>query len=217
MSDQVGRLRVLASLPKLAEFAGDRIAARFCFVNGEGDYATQFYGCLGFLLADDWHRCHGRRLAPHVDFARILLGPKNDVVGVLKSEGGEYRIFDLRTRQERMIPQEKALKIDRNLTDEQTINYVGLPAVLAYRIKERSSVANQKGQTMGKVAQVSATATYVTLGTKDGIHVGQKVGVFRPGVEIKDPDSGVVLGASDRRSPSWKSLKCRTRFPRGVW
>ncbi|HWB00276.1 MAG TPA: CsgG/HfaB family protein [Pirellulales bacterium] len=136
----------------------------------------------------------GSYLSAEDRFARLLYGPSTDVVGPIRKESaGEMTIYDLRSLQEKTFPSSKILKLEKDLTDDQAVKYVGLPPIVAYRISERSVEFNKSGQATGKIAQVTPTAVYVAMGTKQGVRVGQKLSVFRPGTEIRDPDSGKVL------------------------
>src|SRR5204863_1349261 len=135
--------------------------------------------------------CSALSVSLHAEdhFARLLYTTTNDAVGPLRSGAtAEVRIFDLRTWQEKTFSADKVLKLEKDLSDEQAAKYVGIPPIIAYRILERSAGANKSGQAVAKIAQITPTAIYVTMGSERGIRVGQTLGVFRSGEEIKDPD-----------------------------
>ncbi len=141
-------------------------------------------------------------------FVRLLTGPSADVVGPLLTESStEYVVYDFKTHSERRVEISKVVKSEIPISDEQAVKYVGISPVLAYRIGELSATANKSGQSVAKIAQVTPTAVYVTMGSNQGVAVGKKLRVFRPGLEIKDPDTGAVLAHSARRSQNSKSLK----------
>lgn len=48
-----------------------------------------------------------------------------------------------------------------------------------------------------RIPQVSNDKIYLSAGTESGLEVGQKLKVFSQGAEIKDPDSGIVLGREE--------------------
>ena len=50
---------------------------------------------------------------------------------------------------------------------------------------------------VGKIAKAGGGAIYVNVGAEAGIKEGDEFDVFRPGEEIKDPDTGEVLGANE--------------------
>jgi TolB-like protein len=129
-------------------------------------------------------------------YVRLWISTNSQVVGEQLNDESmpkEFRVFDLKTQAERVVPAAGLLKVESHLTDDQVVQFVGIAPLLAYRIKKRAEGANNSGQITGKIAQVTPTAVYVNIGTNHGIRADQALGVFRPGVEIKDPDTGKVL------------------------
>jgi curli biogenesis system outer membrane secretion channel CsgG len=55
------------------------------------------------------------------------------------------------------------------------------------------------GRVAGKVAKVDGGSVWVNLGAEHGVAVGDVLGVYELGEVIKDPDSGEVLGADERK------------------
>lgn len=50
-----------------------------------------------------------------------------------------------------------------------------------------------------RIVQVANGKIYLSAGTDSGLEVGQKLTVFSQGAEIKDPDSGIVLGREEEK------------------
>jgi hypothetical protein len=48
-----------------------------------------------------------------------------------------------------------------------------------------------------RIAQVGQGRIYLSAGTDSGLEVGQKLKVFSQGAEIKDPDTGLVIGREE--------------------
>lgn len=126
--------------------------------------------------------------------ARLVLGPNSDVVGALLEQSSKaVRVYDLRASEERSFPPADVLKIQQPLSDDQAAKYVGLSPLAAYRVKEVKNKPGHAASTKAKVAQATPSAVYVTMGSEQGITVGQTLRVYQPGTEIKDPDTGKVL------------------------
>lgn len=51
----------------------------------------------------------------------------------------------------------------------------------------------------GKIAKVEGGTVWINLGSDQGVSVGDSFGVFRLGEAIKDPDTGEVLGADEKK------------------
>lgn len=111
------------------------------------------------------------------------------MIGEVRSENAvALVVFDLNTGDETTI-KVADIKGKQSATDTQAIVRVGLPRFLAWRVKKELN-----SPTTGKIAEVTPAALYLTVGSKDGIEVGQTLFVFRDDGEIKDPDTGNVIG-----------------------
>jgi curli biogenesis system outer membrane secretion channel CsgG len=55
------------------------------------------------------------------------------------------------------------------------------------------------GRVAGKIARVDGSTVWINLGAEQGLSVGEVLGVYRLGEVIKDPDSGEVLGADEKK------------------
>lgn len=62
---------------------------------------------------------------------------------------------------------------------------------------------------VGKIAKAGGGAIYVNVGSEAGIKEGDEYDVFRPGEEIKDPDTGEVLGANEMKVGRIKVIAIR--------
>jgi hypothetical protein len=107
---------------------------------------------------------------------------------VLNKDGGGITIQDLKTNIEVRIEQKDVLKIQEPITIDEAARIAGLPNVIAWQIRRTAA----KQAPVGKVARITATTVYVTLG-KDEISPGQELTVYRRKDEILDPDTGEVL------------------------
>ncbi len=123
--------------------------------------------------------------------AKVQPKTGSPVVGqLLKETDAEILLLDLRTGRQVTVSKRDILRSTTNLTDKEAIAVAGLPSFLAWRIKGSSPLEPPKG----KVAKASSAGLFVTLGAKSGVEPGQKLVVLRDEGEIKDPDSGKVLG-----------------------
>lgn len=78
----------------------------------------------------------------------------------------------------------------------ESIEGDALRAAVSQLITNIASQINKKPWSC-RIAQVSAGKIYLSAGTESGLEVGQKLKVFSQGAEIKDPDSGIVLGREE--------------------
>jgi TolB-like protein len=119
----------------------------------------------------------------------ITLNSGTSVLGEVRSENAvTAQVFDLTTGDEKSIKLAD-IKARTSATDSTAILRVGLPRFLAWRVKKELN-----GPATGKIAEVTPSSIYLTMGSKDGIEVGNTFAVFRDEGELKDPDSGDVIG-----------------------
>lgn len=116
-----------------------------------------------------------------------LKGGRTIVGEVIEQSREAVKLRDLRSGKEGEYAADELLKVERNVADSEAIASAGLPAFIAWKL------SRSRAHAAGKVAEVKPTAIYVTIGTKSGIHKGQKLFVYRDEGEIKDPDTGEVL------------------------
>jgi len=55
------------------------------------------------------------------------------------------------------------------------------------------------GSVAGKIASIDGGKILINLGSDAGVKVGDKFGVYKMGKQIKDPDTGEVLGAEEEQ------------------
>lgn len=119
----------------------------------------------------------------------ITLNSGTSILGEVRSENAvTAQVFDLSTGDEKTI-KIADIKSRTSATDTTAILRVGLPRFLAWRVKKELN-----GPATGKIAEVTPSSIYLTLGSKDGIEVGSTLTVFRDEGELKDPDTGDVIG-----------------------
>lgn len=119
----------------------------------------------------------------------ITLKSGTTVVGEVRSENAAtLLVFDLNTGDEKTI-KVADIKTRTPVPEAQATSRVGLPRFLAWRVKKELN-----GPATGKIAEVTPSAIYLTLGSKDGVEVGNKLSVFRDEGDLKDPDTGEVIG-----------------------
>ena len=75
----------------------------------------------------------------------------------------------------------------------ESIEGDALRAAVSQLIVNITSQINKKPWSC-RIAQVSNDKVYLSAGTESGLQIGQKLKVFSQGSEIKDPDSGLVIG-----------------------
>ena len=78
----------------------------------------------------------------------------------------------------------------------ESIEGDSLRAAVSMLIENITSQINKKPWST-RIAQVANGKIYLSAGSESGLEVGQKLKVFSQGAEIKDPDSGVVLGREE--------------------
>ena len=64
---------------------------------------------------------------------------------------------------------------------------------------ETTGTGSVVGSVTGKIASVADGKILINLGTDAGVKVGDRFGVFKMGKQIKDPDTGEVLGAEEEQ------------------
>jgi len=74
-----------------------------------------------------------------------------------------------------------------------------LASKLADHPLETSGSGTVVGSVKGKIASVEGAKILINLGSDAGVKVGDTFGVYRMGKQIKDPDSGEVLGAEEEQ------------------
>ena len=78
----------------------------------------------------------------------------------------------------------------------ESIEGDALRAAISQLIVNITSQINKKPWS-SRIVQVSGGKIYLSAGTESGLEVGQKLKVYAQGAEIKDTDSGLVLGREE--------------------
>jgi TolB-like protein len=132
-------------------------------------------------------------------FVRLVVnqdGHRQRLVGVLESENDEeVKLFDLKTRETRTIKRDQVALLRKNISRQEAVEEVGIAPFVAYEIRHSLPITGR----MGKVAAIDFATIYVTLGQDNGIREGEELQVYRGQLEIKDPDTGKVLGQQRRK------------------
>jgi hypothetical protein len=120
---------------------------------------------------------------------RVMTRQGKTIAGELVSrDAANLKVRDLKTNVETQIDQKDVLKLQEPISLEELTRIAGLAAVTAWQVTRVS----EKQAPVGKVARVSPTAIYVTLGSSH-VAQGDELKVYRVKGEIKDPDTGEVL------------------------
>jgi len=126
--------------------------------------------------------------------SKIMLKSGSVIIGPILSDTKKtVIIFGIKSNRSIEIDEKDILKKYAKISDEEAVKNLGLPVFLAWKIK--SAVPFKKE---GLVAKVTQERVYINLGTKHGIENGMRFKVYRLGEEIKDPETGKVLGMEKR-------------------
>ncbi len=86
---------------------------------------------------------------------------------------------------------------------DETLEGEALRAAIVQFMTNLSSQLNKKPWSC-RVAAVEEGQVYLNAGIESGLQVGQKLDVFSQGKEIKDPNTGIVLGRTESKIGSLK-------------
>lgn len=112
------------------------------------------------------------------------------LIGELKEETPDsLKLLNLTTGEELTIARASVAALRRNVSHEEAIKRVGLVPYLAWRVKRAKGLALR-----GEVVEVTRTSVYVNLGERHGVQLAAQLNVYRDGEEVKDPQTGEVLG-----------------------
>ena len=126
----------------------------------------------------------------------ITTDPVTTVLGELTRENQTHmEVLELKTGEKQTFAKADLKTIRRNVAERTAIEIAGLPNYMAWRIKKVLPNAAAEG----KIAQIDGPIVFVSLGKNVGLEIGQKLVVYRGDTEIKDPDTGKVLGQQRRK------------------
>ena len=103
--------------------------------------------------------------------------------------------MDLKTGELQTFAKADLKTIRRNVAERTAIESVGLPNYMAWRIKKVLPNAAAEG----KIAQIDGPTVFVSLGKNAGLENGQELLVYRGDTDIKDPDTGKIIGRQRRK------------------
>jgi TolB-like protein len=93
--------------------------------------------------------------------------------------------------------------INKDVSESTVINTVGLATYMAWRVRNALPVDSASG----KIAQIDGAVVYVSMGKSLGVDVGQELAVYRGKTDIKDPDTGELLGTQRRRVAKLEAIE----------
>ncbi len=142
------------------------------------------------------------------ELSKLLLkfddgGSKTIVGEILDRNDITIEILDIRTGEKLKFAVGEIDRLEEADDPSFNIKYAGLPRYLAWKISRHPSMATPKG----KIAAIDSGIIYANLGEKSGVHVGQLFSVFSQGEEIKDPDTGAVIGNTRRKIAELKLIQ----------
>ncbi len=128
--------------------------------------------------------------------ATVVTKDAESILGELGRENDTHiELFDVKTNQARIFSKAELQSIKKNVSDSVAIDRLGLPTFMAWRIKKVLPAASASG----KIARVEGAVVYVTIGGNVGLEVGKELAVYRGDSEIKDPDTGKVIGKTRQK------------------
>ena len=125
----------------------------------------------------------------------VTKSPLKTIVGELGRENDQHiEVYDLKTSQSQTFAKADLRTINKDIGEQSVIDAVGLANYMAWRIKQVLPLA-----ATGKIAQIDGPVIFLTLGKSIGLEAGKELTVYRGGTEIKDPDTGKLLGKQRRK------------------
>jgi len=112
-----------------------------------------------------------------------------------KEDPRSIEVIDLETNKALTFNKTDIQSIQRNTDANTAIERVGLPAFMAWRISRVVPLSSARG----KIAHVDGPIIYVSVGSNLGVEIGDELVVYRGNIEIRDPDTGELLGTQPRR------------------
>lgn len=147
-----------------------------------------------FLVVSAAICSHGEE--PRSSIAQILTTGGQSIVGQISQEDdSQIKFINIRTGNNQAFSKDEVRSIKRDIPDATATAMVGLPSMMAWRIKQL--IPSQ--QNNGSVVKVDGGIIYVSLGTSHKVNTGRELVVYRGSDELKDPVSGEVLGTQRRK------------------
>lgn len=118
------------------------------------------------------------------------------VAGVLVEDTRtELRVLNLETLHEDSYSKKAVLSLRKPASEQDVATLVGVAPLVAWLVK--TSLPPQPEP--GRVALVDGAFAYINRGADQGVRASDQFNVYRGEEEIKDPETGEVLGKKQRR------------------
>jgi hypothetical protein len=157
------------------------------------------------------------RIASADDIGKLVKVKTNDfrvIVGELKKEdGAELTIADLSNGHEQVVEKVDIKSVERDLNDDQAVGATNLPTVLGWKISKLQRGSEKP--VVGKVARISDEVVYLNLGGANSLAIGDHLSVFRNQGEVKDPDTGKILGSERSRIAEIELTEVKPGYSKG--
>ncbi|MHB0956849.1 MAG: FlgO family outer membrane protein [Pirellulaceae bacterium] len=160
---------------------------------------------LSFLLviSTTVANCDESNLSRIIDCdARVFIGP------IIHKTDDAITVDDLLTGEQHAIPLSNIAQAYHDLTEATVITSTGLPNLIAWKI--RTALKLDRGR--GKIARVDDNRIHVTLGSEDGVTLGDKLIIERKVGSVVDPDSDEILGESRAALGTLEIISVNPRF-----
>jgi formylglycine-generating enzyme required for sulfatase activity len=140
---------------------------------------------------------------------KVVTAAKQAIVGELLLENGTHlEVLNLEDGATLRLAKAELTSVRKDISDNEAILSVGLSPFIAWKIGRTALT----GPATGKIARIDPSAVYVTIGSDDGVGVDQELLVIRGADEIKDPDTGEVLGQQRRRIAQLKATEVQPKL-----
>lgn len=153
--------------------------------------ATAIY----FLVAFAWTQVSAAE-PEKGDLVKVVIRPIRTVIGVVQEvEATRLTLFDLKNQRNEDVIKSEIRDLIVSPSDQEMIPTLSPAQILGFRI---SNVVPRSVKS-GKIAAIDGSSVYITLGASDAIQIGDEFIVYRGETEIKDPETGEVLGKQSRK------------------
>lgn len=138
-------------------------------------------------------------IADEHEFVRLVVRSENGfslTTGVLVEENTRaLKLLDLETLNTVEVDKKSIHRRYDNISESTFARQVGFEAVFSWKVA--NTVPNRTIK--GKVAAVDGGVIFLSLGERDGVVVGDELFIMRGSGEIRDPDTGEILGSRSRK------------------
>ena len=139
----------------------------------------------------------------------IASDPPASIIGELGRENDTHiEVCNLDSGKVAIYEKEDLRKINKDVTDDFAVQTIGLVKLLRWKIARAIPSLVPKGS----IAQIDGDLIYVTLGSRHGVKVGDRLNVFRGEKVLKEPITGDFLGTQRRRISECEITEVREKF-----